>query len=366
MEAEKIQQTIKEIEEEIKSLPYHKGTEHHIGKLKAKLAKLRKALSLKTSASRGGKGFAIKKEGDGTVVLVGFPSVGKSTLLNKLTKARSKVADYPFTTLKVVPGMLYFQGAKIQVLDVPGLIKGAAMGKGRGKEVLSVARVADLLVLIAPAQKPKTLKIIEKELYLAGVRLDEKKPEVVIEKRTRGGLEISGKTQSISKKTIKTLAQEFGILNAKISFKSKITQDQLIDVFLGNRVYVPSIKVLSKIDLLSKKSLKKLSKEIGKDCLLISAKEDIGLEELKKKIFEKLSLVRVYLRKDLKGKSEKEPLICKKGVTVLEAARKISEDLAKELKGAKIKGPSAAHNNQLVGTEHQLLDRDEVFFVKKR
>jgi len=123
---------------------------------------------------------------------------------------------------------------------------------------------------------------------------------------------------------------------------------------------------LSKIDLLSKKSLKKLSKEIGKDCLLISAKEDIGLEELKKKIFEKLSLVRVYLRKDLKGKSEKEPLICKKGVTVLEAARKISEDLAKELKGAKIKGPSAAHNNQLVGTEHQLLDRDEVFFVKKR
>ena len=364
MEIEKIREKIAEIEKEISSLPYHKGTEHHIGKLKAKLAKLRLQI-LEKKTKKGGTGFAIKKEGDGTVVLVGLPSVGKSTLLNKLTGAKSKVAPYPFTTLKVIPGILNYEGAKIQILDVPGLIQGAAMGKGRGKEVLSVVRVADLLILMASAKNPESFKIIEKELYLAGVRIDEKKPEITIEKKMKGGLEISGQTKSISKETIKALAREFGIFNAKISLKGEISQDQLIDAFLGNRVYVPSIKVLSKIDLLSKESLKKLSKNFGKEYFFISAKENIGLEKLKKGIFEKLNLIRIYLRKSPKAKPEKEPLICKKGVTVLQAAKKISEDFAKEIKGAKIKGPSVNYDNQLVGLNHRLFDKDEVFFVKK-
>ena len=302
MDTEKIRKTIEKIEEEIKATPYHKGTEHHIGQLKAKIAKLRKQLQVESKKKGKGLGFAIKKEGDATVVLVGLPSVGKSTLLNKLTGTKSKVGFYPFTTLEVIPGMLKYKGANIQIFDIPGLIKGAIEGKGKGKEVLSVVSVADLLLMMASVENLQGFKIMERELYSVEAGMNEKKPV---------------------------------------------------------------IKILSKIDLLSKKQLKGIRKRFGKDCLFVSAKKDIGIERLKEEIFKKLNLIRIYLRKSQKAASEKEPLICKKEVTVLEAAKKISEKLAHEIKGARIKGPSAKYSNQLVGLHHMLSDKDKVFFVKK-
>lgn len=81
------------------------------------------------------------------MALVGFPSVGKSTFLSKITKTKSETASYAFTTLTAIPGVLEYGGAEIQILDLPGIIEGAAEGKGRGRQVISAAKVGCLSIL---------------------------------------------------------------------------------------------------------------------------------------------------------------------------------------------------------------------------
>ena len=139
-----ITEKIKDIEAEMARTQKNKATEHHLGLLKAKLAKLRAQLLNPEKAAGAGKGegFEVSKSGDARIALIGFPSVGKSTILSCLTDTESEQASYEFTTLTCIPGVIPYQGSKIQLLDLPGIIEGAAQGKGRGRQVVAVARTA--------------------------------------------------------------------------------------------------------------------------------------------------------------------------------------------------------------------------------
>ena len=130
-----------------------------MGLLKAKLAKYRSQL-LEPSGKGGakGEGFDVMKSGDARVALIGFPSVGKSTLLSTVTATESAVAAYEFTTLTCVPGVIKYEGAEIQLLDLPGIIEGAAQGKGRGRQVIAVARTADMVLMMLDATKGEIQK----------------------------------------------------------------------------------------------------------------------------------------------------------------------------------------------------------------
>ena len=104
---------IKQFQDELKKTKYNKKTQHHIGLVKAKIAKLREKQEKRSKGGKKGEGYAVSRSGDATVLLLGFPSVGKSTLLNALTNADSEIGAYAFTTLKVIPGTLDYNHSKI-------------------------------------------------------------------------------------------------------------------------------------------------------------------------------------------------------------------------------------------------------------
>jgi ribosome-interacting GTPase 1 len=120
-----IQERIKDIELELSRTQKNKATTTHIGLLKGQLARLRTQLLVLPGSSQGGDGagFAVAKSGDGRVALIGFPSVGKSSLLNRVTDTHSECAAYEFTTLTCIPGNVVINDTKIQLLDLPGIIE---------------------------------------------------------------------------------------------------------------------------------------------------------------------------------------------------------------------------------------------------
>ncbi len=351
-----IEEEIRRIEDEISRTKYNKATQKHIGELKAKLARLREGMETEARKKRAGAGYSVRKQGDATVLLVGFPSVGKSTLLNRLTNAESRVGHYDFTTLEVIPGVLEYNGAKIQVLDVPGIVEGAAAGKGRGKEILSVVRSADLVMIVADIRKPEQVERIRKELHLAGFRLDRKRPDITIRKRDSGGIEVGAavKLSELTKETIEGILHEFRIRNAEVVIRQDCSVDDLIDAVAGNRVYVPSITVLNKADLLE-------GKTFPSGGIPVSAERGEGLEKLKEEIWKKLGLMRIYLKRIGKEPDMKEPLIMRKGCTVRDVAGRIHRHaFGERISYARIWGPSARFPGQKKGPDHVLRDCDIV------
>ena len=118
--------------------------------------------------------------------LAGFPNAGKSSLLRRISNATPKVADYPFTTLEPVLGVVDGpEERQLTVADVPGLIEGAAEGAGLGHQFLAHLERAHLLVHVLDASEPELeerFRTIDGELARYGARLDERPQLVVLNK----------------------------------------------------------------------------------------------------------------------------------------------------------------------------------------
>ena len=275
----------------------NKATEHHLGLLKAKIAKLRRDQEdARSRGKSGSKGYDIKKSGDATVAIVGLPNVGKSTLLNKLTKAKSKVGGYRFTTLTVVPGIMEYKGAPIQILDLPGLIEGASSGKGFGKRILSVARSADLILFVLDVFQPDILSLLLKEVRGMGIRPDDQPPNVIIEKTMSGGISVNCvvKLTKMSTRLVKDILHVYGVRNGRIVIREDIVTDQLIDILQANRVYIPSLTVLNKIDLVNSGFITQLKSKLNHRFIPVSGDSGINLEVLKETIYNQLNFIRIY------------------------------------------------------------------------
>lgn len=147
--------------------------------------------------------IAIHREGVAQIALVGPPNVGKSSLLQALSRIQIKTGDYPFTTVRPVPAVTEIHGLRVQLVEIPGLIEGAMEGRGRGRAFLGVLRDADGIVYCHDASAPLgPLEDVRAEVAAAGIetpailaatKVDEAGPDALPElRRAVGDLGVIG------------------------------------------------------------------------------------------------------------------------------------------------------------------------------
>lgn len=365
-----IPERIKAIQDEMARTQINKATEHHLGLLKAKIAKLKREQEEQAAKKSGASqdGFDVRRSGDATVVLIGLPSVGKSTLLNSLTGANSTVGAFQFTTLTVVPGMLEYRGARIQVLDLPGIIKGASSGRGLGKRILSVARSADLVLLVLDVFQPYHRDVLVQELGNMGIRLNTLPPNITIERAGSGGItaaRLTGPTR-LADGHIRDMLHLYGIMNARVVIREDITSEQLADHLAGNIVYAKSITVMNKTDLVDDAFMARVARSIGTEFVGISADSGSNVAELRDIIYDHLDFIRIYMRPKGGPTDYDEPLIARNGDTIEDICNKLHREMRREFRYGLVWGRSVKFGGQRVGLSHILHDEDVLTIIKRR
>lgn len=130
-------------------------------------------------------------------------------------------------------------GARLQILDLPGIIQGAKDGKGRGKQVIAVARTCNLIFIVLDVLKPlNDLAILTDELEGFGIRLNKKKPNIAIKKRETGGISIINTVPltKVDAAGIKAVLSEYRMTSASVTIhEPDCTIEDIIDVVEGNR-----------------------------------------------------------------------------------------------------------------------------------
>ena len=291
--------------------PKHKGTDHIRADQRSKLARLMEELEKPRQTSGGQpEPFAIRKEGAGQAVLIGLPNAGKSQLLATLTDAATKVASYPFTTQLPLQGMLQFENVLIQLVDTP-----AINDRDMQTRLFSLLRNADLLLAVvdlsvdAQAQTEEVIAELSRWGYLLLANGDSPDPEEhIVQKRV---ILVANK------------ADEFGALD----------QFQRFDARYGERFTV----------------------------LMVSAAEEVGLDELRAATFEALNVVRVYTKPPGGEPNYGSPIVLDAGSGVADAALALHKDWRRRLKYALLWG-SGKFDGQTVGRDYVLADGDVLEF----
>jgi ribosome-interacting GTPase 1 len=306
-EAGSVEEKIVCLEEMLRVIPKHKGTDKLQGDIKARLAKLRRAPRKKGAARV--HSHMVQKEGAGQVALVGPPNSGKSSLVAALTHARPEVAEYPFTTREATPGMMPFEDIAFQLVDLPPLSEEYVEAW-----VYDQLRRADLAWLVLSVENPlsgleKVLPLLEaKRIRLHPVEEGETEARDLSWTEKPTILVVTGSDRPEAEETIEIL-------------------DELIEVDWRE--------------------------------LLVSTVSGSGLEDLKRRTFEALEIIRVYTKQPGKPADMDQPFALHQGETVADLARHIHKDLHDQLRFARIWG-SGVFEGQTVQRDHVLTDGDVI------
>jgi len=153
--------------------------------------------------------------------------------------------------------------------------------------------------------------------------------------------------------------------SARVMLREDITDEQLVDVLLGNRVYIPSLTVMNKVDLVNAGFINEISNKVKYKFVPVSAEANVNISALKEEIYKRLDFIRVYMKPRGSEADMKEPLIIKNGSKVLDVCNKLHRKMKEDLRYAQIWGRSVKFGGQKVGITHKLMDEDVVTLVTK-
>ena len=310
-EAKTVQEKMSALEEMMATIPKHKGTEKMRAMLKTKMAKLKEAAQARPAGARHGPSFHVEKTGSGQVVVIGPPNSGKSKLIAALTGAQPEVGDYPYTTRAPGPYMMKFENIKIQLVDTPPVAPEEVE-----TELAELVKTADGVLLILDLADQETPSILENLV----LRLKEKRLELASENP------------------------------AQPSEAGRFVKRTLI--------------VANKCDgAQADENLAFLKEYFGPAYVFfaVSAARGDGLEELRKKIFRLLDILRAYSKVPGKKADFNDPFSLKKGTTVIDLARAVHKDFFEKFKYARIwRQGSLALQGQMVNRDFALEDGDIV------
>jgi hypothetical protein len=301
------EERLEALEEMLRVVPKHKGTDGLQADLKARISKLRKQ-----PASKAGKStfsHMVPREGAGQVALVGPPNAGKSALVAALTRATPEVADYPFTTREATPGMMRFGAIGIQLLDLPALSR-----QHVEPWVFDLVRTADLCWIVVDGRWP--IEGLDDALAILAERHVTLRPV---------GDDLS--VRDLERVVRPALLIVTGLDRPEVG-ESLDTLDEL----LGHRWPICAVSTVSRA----------------------------GLDALAGRTFDALGIIRVYTKQP--GKSvdpNGTPFTLPRGATVEDLAVRIHKDLRARMTFARAWG-AGVFDGQTVHRDHVLSDGDIV------
>ncbi len=365
--AQKKYEKARTLEEKLQALlemqkyaPQHKGAENLRKEISRRIRQIREKLEKQREAKKAsGRSIGVKKEGIAQIALLGMPNSGKSTLLHALTGVDVEIANYEFTTKEPKVGMMEYRKAKIQLVELPGIIEGSSFGKARGTEWLSIARTADAIALVCDASMLEyQLQILLNELRNSNIIINRKRPKIEVKKSEFHGIEIAGeKFLKVPKKEVERFLKERGYYNLSVLFLEPSGLEELEMVLNKSLVYINSIIIA--VDKYGNASVPE--KFQGIKCVRVSKLHADEVKNLKEELFKILDLILIHTKKP-SGEIAEQPLALPRGATVSDVAKRLHKEIYEKLKCAKVWG-STKIPGQKVSKDYELRDNDIVELI---